>query len=471
MRACVVAALVAAAGAVGIAQIGNTVLLEPDSASYIGFSADRGLGYPSFLYLLRSAGIPLEGVPWVQLSLHLATIPLLFGVLRRCIGNLWLPSLIVLLSFANPEVAKYHAQILSESLFLTVLVLYVAFLLSFLRESSPRNLLLVSTAVVLGVAIKPVGWAFVVLLSLVVVAGLVRERGRMALLAAFMLPPIAVAAVQHAASRAIHGPVRASLAPLHLFAKAGMVDAAVPDALLTDGPNAPLHRALERDADAIRRLIERAPERHIERFLSVNYEVFLQYRFGLDVRRSIAAQRDLGAAMFDTGFERLRHGWMSYLALTWRPYLSLWLLYDASHPAHYEAVNAFIAAERPLPYEKSAPALVEPIKSAGLKALVARPLVAAAGIVTAIVACLGAYCLVRPKEVPMLGRQAGLLALGLHGYCLLVALTGVGIPRYLLGVWPLLVCAAGLACAAALPWLRNAARRAAQLRLRGRHAR
>ena len=305
----IVALLVALAGAVSIARFGDTALLEPDSPSYIDHYGIRGLGYPLFLSLLRSAGIPLEGVPWAQLALHLATLPVLFGALRRCTGNLWLPSLIVALSFANPEVAKYHAKILSESLFLTVLVLYVAAFLYYLIDASPGKLMLVSTAAVLGVTIKPVGSAFVVLVLLALLARLPRSRHRMALLLAFILPLATILTVERVASHLVHGPVRESLAPRHLFAKAGMVDAAVPEALLVEGPNAPLHRALERGAEPIRRLIGRAPGTTIARYLTPDYEVFLQYQFALEERRSIAARRDLGVAMTDTALERLRHGW------------------------------------------------------------------------------------------------------------------------------------------------------------------
>ena len=153
-----------------------------------------------------SLGIPLDGVPWIQLALHLAVLPVLFGALKRATGTLWLPSVVIVLCYANPEVAKYHAKILSESLFLTVVVLFIAAFLAFVTNPSRRNLLLASLWIAVGVTIKPVAWAFVVLLALAVLSRMLRERGGVALLAAFLVPLIAVVAAEQLSSRLIHGP-------------------------------------------------------------------------------------------------------------------------------------------------------------------------------------------------------------------------------------------------------------------------
>lgn len=448
-----VGALVAAAAIVGASQIGETRMLEPDSPSYIDFAGIRGLAYPLFLYVLRSLGLSLEAVLWVQLTLNLATIPVLFAALYRAVGNSWIPTLIVLLAFVNPEVAKYHAKIMSESLFLTVLTLYIAAFLSFLDRPSRKTLACAALLAAAAVTVKSVGWAFVVLLCLAAVASIVRRPGRAAMSAAFLIPIALVLAVEGVASRIVHGPDRASLAPRHVFAKAGMIEADIPADRLAAGPNAGLHRALEEDAATIRRLIARAPTPEIARFLTVNYEVFLQYEFALAERRQIAQRGGLDTLLMDSGRERIRHGWAGYADLAFRHYLSLWMLYGTSHPALYEQTAAFLEAERPLPFEDSIVAFREPIEPAGVKAVIARPVIALSGVVTFVMAGLGLLWIFRPGGLSPLWASAGLLALGLHGYCLLVALAGVGIPRYLLGVWPLLACALGLGGAALLSWV------------------
>lgn len=445
---CLMAILIAVGAVVGYAQFGHTQMLEPDSGSYIAASGFRGLGYPFFLSFVRSLGLPLERVPWIQLALHLAVLPVLFRALRRATGSIWLTAAIVLLCYANPEVAKYHAKVLSESLFLTVLILFIAAFLNFLAVRTHRSLMLASFWVAVGVTIKPVGWAFVALLALVVLGRLFRRRGAIALLAAFLFPLLVVVGLEKGTSYLLHGPERASLVPLHVFGKAGMIDAPVPAALLMEGPNAPLHRALEADAAAIRQLIARAPSANIARYLTVNYEVFIQYRLGLAARQAIAEEGDLDKAMTDVGLERLRLGWRNYIALTLSHYLGFWLLYDAPHPALYRAVNDFIDRERPLPYAEFVTPLTEVVEPEGEVAVYARPAIAAAGVITGLLAAIGLVAAFAPRSMPLRWRQAGLLALGLHGYCLLVALTGVGIPRYLLGVWPLLVCSLGIAVSA-----------------------
>jgi len=448
---CLVVTLIVVGGVVGYLQFGHVPMLEADSDSYIRASGFRGLGYPFFLACLRAIGLPLERVPWVQLALHLAVLPILFRSVRRATGSPWLTALIVLLCYANPEVAKYHAKIMSESLFLTALILFVSAFLDFAPTRQHRNLLLASFWVAVCVAIKPVGWAFVALLAVVVLGRLFRRRGGVAILASFLFPLLAVVGMEMGTSYLLHGPHRPSLAPRHIFAKAGMVDAAVPETLLTDGPNAPLHRVLAQDAAAIRQLIARAPTEYIARYLTVNYEVFMQYRLGLAERRAVAASGDLDKAMFETGLERLRYGWRDFPKLTLRHYLGLWLLYDAPHPANYRDVNAFIDRERPLPFAESFPRITEVVRPAGWEAVIGRPAIAAAGVVTALLAVAGLVAVIAPWAIGLRWRQAGLLALGLHGYCLLVALTGLGIPRYLLGVWPLLVCSLGIALSAVWP--------------------
>jgi hypothetical protein len=290
------------------------------------------------------------------------------------------------------------------------------------------------------------------LLALVFLFRFFRTRERIALVASFLVPLLIVVSIEVSASRVIHGPARGSLAPLHLFAKAGLVDADVPDNVLSDGPDAVLHRALERDAAAIRRLIERAPSDNVARFLTVSYEVFLQYRFAMPERRAVAAEGNLSAALRRVGIYRLRHGWRGYLDLTARHYLGLWLLYDSSHPAYVSAVNDFLKKERPLPFEDMVPDIAKGAASAGWIALIGRPAIAAAGAVTFLLAWVGLFSLFRPDAVSLVWRQAGLLALGLHGYCLLVAMAGVGIPRYLLGVWPYLVVSLGLCVAGCRDW-------------------
>ena len=448
----VVVAVVATAALTAM-QVGNTPLIEPDSESYLRFSGIRALGYPFFLHGLRSLGLPLAGVPWVQLALQLASIPVLYAVLRRSGVAAWLAGLTVLVGYVNPEVTKYHAKILTESLFLTVLVLFISALLLHVRERSRTSLLLASLFAAVCVVLKPVGWAMVALLALVTLADVVRDRRRWPLLLAFALPLVVVVGAERGASRVIHGPDRATLAGPHLFGKAAMIDAAVPDALLREGPNAVLHRKLEYDAEPIRRLIERAPNASIAQFLTVNYEVFLQTLFAARERAGIASRRDLTRALIETGLQRLRHGVPGYLALAGRHYIAVWTMYHAAHPADRQPLEAFLAAERPLPFEDQVPVLVAPFRSAGLKAVIARPLIAAAGVVTFVLAGVGLVALLRGRAIPLAWRQAGLLALGLHGYAALVALAGVGIPRYLLGVWPLLTTALGLAAAAVLAWL------------------
>jgi len=223
-----------------------------------------------------------------------------------------------------------------------------------------------------------------------------------------------------------------------------MVDANVPEGTAENEQSQVLLDALENDLSGVRQLIEAAPTSYVARHLTVYYETFVQYRFALEVRAAAARAAPLRDPLMRTGLQRLQHGLGGYANLTYRHYMSLWNLYDASYPGHAQIYNVYLAANTPLPLSDIFREIAIPAQTTTALGWVVRPAIQVMGLLTAALAATGLFFLGRPQNAPPLLATAGTIALLIHGYCLLVALTGLGIPRYLLVLWPLIISALGL---------------------------
>ena len=185
--------------------------------------------------------------------------------------------------------------------------------------------------------------------------------------------------------------------------------------------------------------------------LTIYYETCLQGGCADEARALTLAPDEarqtelMGAA----GLARIRRAPLNFLKLTWLHYGSLWTVNRLRHPDTVPALNAFIAAHRPMPFEHYALALGPD------RTLVFEPLpvvryaqVAAFGlaVVTGGLAILGLVAAVFGPRLPPALAVACIAALAAHGGLLLTALLAAGFTRFLLGLWPALVvaCAFGV---------------------------
>ncbi|MFN3077142.1 MAG: hypothetical protein ABT940_09730, partial [Alphaproteobacteria bacterium] len=102
-------------GAYQLAVLPATPVIEADSGSYLLFFPIRTAGYPLFLRWFGA-----EGAMVAQPVLHALALAGLGFAVRAATENPW-PALGAVLALGiNPEMNKYHAHIMTESLFATL---------------------------------------------------------------------------------------------------------------------------------------------------------------------------------------------------------------------------------------------------------------------------------------------------------------------------------------------------------------
>jgi hypothetical protein len=119
-------------------------LLQPDSTSYVEFNSIRTALYPLFLKVLLGSGLDLVQITYVQIVLFSLCLFFLLSALLRIDVPRPLIAIFVALLCANVYFSSFHRTILTESLFCSVMMLVIAFLLDFLRSGKSVFLALAS---------------------------------------------------------------------------------------------------------------------------------------------------------------------------------------------------------------------------------------------------------------------------------------------------------------------------------------
>jgi len=151
----------------------DSEILFPDSSSYIGHDANRGLVYPYFLDLVGPAlktgqpytSMDFHRVSWAQWVLVLISALLFFLVLLRMCRSGW-PSLLFIFLFVSHKlifpnasmvgnITSHTSFILTEGLVPTWVFLITALLLSFYRTPSAMTALILGLMLFLGIELTP----------------------------------------------------------------------------------------------------------------------------------------------------------------------------------------------------------------------------------------------------------------------------------------------------------------------------
>jgi hypothetical protein len=428
----------------------DVALIEPDSDTYVHFGEYRTAGYPLFISAARALGAALEMLPLVQLTLSCAALAFLgWATARVAPSRIWAPML-VLAILVNPFLAETHFQILTESLFITLTMVIVGLLALYLH--APGSGLVAMTGVAMGLAIatRPTGYAFLPLLPVAALLVPDQKRWRRAIAVAIGLAAAAtVIGLEMATYHERHGPERRTLLARHLFAKAGLVEAGVPNPYPQGDPRRAVWQALDEGARGARSLIREAPSFGASAHIGAAYELELQYRFATakiqtaasalavhpdDIRREVA-------------FAILSSAPRDYLGLTWHHYVRSWTLFAANHPRETPALADYLASRRPLPLDEAGGSLDEDLQPSPL-ALFVQPAVHALWLITIAVAGVVAARLARRRAVSAALATAAVLSLMVNGNFALVSLTGNVQPRYTLAMWPAMIACAAFAAIA-----------------------
>lgn len=414
----------------------------PDSAHYLSFSPIVPLGYPLFLSAVGARGAML-----VQPILYSAALAFVGRETMRATGRTVLAVAVVLAGMVVPQVADFHASILSESVFLSALVLVLALVVRFVYWPSWH--LLVPIAAVVGVTatIRRTGYAWLPVLLIMVLLRRDQLKGsRPALFAVTALAPfLFFVATEFAVAPIFHPGGTSSLTGRHLFARAALIDA--PPA----PPSAdPVRRALDEQLATryapIRELLARAP-RHVRAVMTIYYETCLQGRC-VDASRALMPDRAEPAqtrTLGEAATSRLQRAPLAFATLTALHVESLWTIERLRHPDTAADLGQFIEANRPLPFEHEAfnlePGVPMTLPAAPWVRYV-QPAVSMVGWFTAALAAAGLVAGVAGRRLPLLLGVASLAALLAHGSLVFTAMLAAGLARFTIGVWPAVTTAA-----------------------------
>src|SRR5437764_1242128 len=128
--------------------------MTPDSDSYLNFYPVRSAGYPAFLKVFGVQGAVLVQPALFALALGFFAIETL-----RLTSSLVVPITLCALMVLNPEINKLHLMIMTESIFLTLLVVFLAGLVRLARRPDLSAAALISIAAGLAATVRPTGYA------------------------------------------------------------------------------------------------------------------------------------------------------------------------------------------------------------------------------------------------------------------------------------------------------------------------
>ena len=429
----------------------------PDSIHYLNASPIVPLGYPFFLKIVGARGAIVA-----QPILFGAALAFLGREIVRLTRSTWLAVAVVIASMALPQIREFHASILSESLFLSLLIVFLAIGVRFAYHPTWHLMVLVATAAGLNATVRRTAFALLPVMVLMVLFQRHKLRGSQPPLffVAALAPFLVIVGAEQAAAPVVHAGASSSLMGRHMFAKAALIDApafakatAGKPPAATDPVRAALDRQLEEDYAPIREFLASAPA-DLRAVLAIYYETCLQ---GGCVDRSRALMPDVSeaqqtATLGAAAMARIRRAPLAFARLTVMNYLSLWTVDRLRHPDRAAALTAFIASHRPMPFEDLAFSLDPGETLAFQGSPRVRYMQWAIGIVgiwTAAIALAGIAAALAIPRVPPLFTIAAVAALTAHGCLLLTAILASGFSRFTQGVWPAIAMAAvfGVYCA------------------------
>ncbi|MBY0496590.1 MAG: hypothetical protein K2Y23_20485 [Cyanobacteria bacterium] len=414
----------------------------PDSVHYLNTSPIVPLGYPFFLSIFGARGA-------------IVAQPVLFGAALAYLGreivkltaSTWLAVAVVAGSMALPQIREFHASILSESLFLSLLVVFLGFCVRFAYHPTWHLMVLIATAAGLDATVRRTAFALLPVMVLMVLFQRHKLRGSQPPLffVAALAPFLVIIGTEQAAAPLVHGGKSSSLMGRHLFAKAALIDAPAAPAS-PDRVRAALDEHLQNDYAPIRAFLASAPP-EVRAVLAMYYETCLQGGC-VDRSRALMPRLDesqqtatLGAA----ALARIRRAPIAFAMLTAMNYQSLWTIDRLRHPARAAALNAFVSSHRPMPFEELAFSLEpgEPFVFSGSERVrYVQWMMSIVAIWTLAIAFVGIYAALTMRQLPPIFAIAAVSALTAHSCLLLTALLASGFSRFTIGVWPAIVMAA-----------------------------
>jgi len=136
--------------------------LEPDTMGYLAPSAFRSAGYMVFLDAVVGVTGDLRWVMPVQLNLMLASFGVLGWSTRKTMGSLAAGMAVALVPMLSAAVLLLAPRVMSEAVFMSLVCLHMAGVVSALRKVSWGNVSVIGLTLALMIVVRPNGISFAV---------------------------------------------------------------------------------------------------------------------------------------------------------------------------------------------------------------------------------------------------------------------------------------------------------------------
>jgi len=177
-------------------------IITPDTALYLGFNEVRTFGYPVFLKTVIVLFGDLRLLVAIQLNLLLGSIVLLGWAVAWLVGSRLCGIALVLALALNPSQLNWTELLMTEGLFIPLLLTHAALVLLLLRRPSRPIAALASMTLVAAILVRPAAYSLLLNLPLLVL--LLRGR-QIAILAWAIIPAVALYAVAAGAHKVALG--------------------------------------------------------------------------------------------------------------------------------------------------------------------------------------------------------------------------------------------------------------------------
>jgi len=177
-------------------------VITPDTALYVDFNEVRTIGYPVFLKTVIALFGDLRLLVAIQLNLLLGSILMLGWAVGRVVASLLCGIVLVLVLALNPALLNWTEQLMSEGLFIPVLLAHASLVLLLLKQPSRATAALAGITLVAAILVRPAAYSLLLNLPLLV---LLVRREQITILAWTVIPATALYLAASGAHRAVLG--------------------------------------------------------------------------------------------------------------------------------------------------------------------------------------------------------------------------------------------------------------------------
>jgi hypothetical protein len=154
--------------------------LTSDAALYVGFNEVRTIGYPAFLKAVIALCGDLRLLVVIQLNLLLGSIVILGWTITRIVGSLVWGIALVLVLALNPCLLDWTQSLMSEGLFIPLLLVHAALVLLLLRQPSRATAALAGVTLVAAILVRPAAYSLLLNLPLLILLLRLRQTAVLA---------------------------------------------------------------------------------------------------------------------------------------------------------------------------------------------------------------------------------------------------------------------------------------------------